>query len=391
MKILMINVVCGIKSTGRICTDLAVELEKQGHEVKIAYGREDVPKQYKKYAIRIGNDLDVRLHGVKARLFDASGFGSKRVTEKFIEWMKTYDPDVIHLHNLHGYYINIEVLFKYLKNCGKKIIWTLHDCWAFTGHCVYFDYVRCNKWENICDNCPQGKEYPKRLYIDNSRKNYQYKKCLFSDIPNLTIVTPSKWLQCLVKRSYLSSYEVKVIHNGIDIEMFKPTRNNLKKNLQLENKKIVLGVAAIWDYRKGLETFIELSNELSEEYKIVLIGLEEKQIRKLPKSILAITKTNDVKELIQWYSVADVFVNPTLEDNYPTTNLEAIACGTPVLTYATGGSPESAELYGRKVACFKELVDAIMNNIDFKYADSNVRETLSVRRAINKYIEEYKS
>lgn len=157
MKVLMINVVCGIRSTGRICTDLAAALEKQGHEVKIAYGRENVPEQFQKYAVRIGSDLDVKLHGIKARLFDRAGFGSKKATKKFIGWVKEYDPDVIHLHNIHGYYINIEVLFDYLRTCGKKIIWTLHDCWSFTGHCVYFDYVDCDKWKTGCFDCPQKK------------------------------------------------------------------------------------------------------------------------------------------------------------------------------------------------------------------------------------------
>mgnify|MGYP000231854880 FL=1 len=157
MKVLMINVVCGIRSTGRICTDLAIALEKQGHEVRIAYGRETVPEQFQKYAVRIGTDLDVKLHGIKARLFDRAGFGSRKATEKFIEWVKKYDPDIIHLHNIHGYYIDVERLFKYLRTCGKKIIWTLHDCWSFTGHCVYFDYIVCDKWKNGCFYCPQKK------------------------------------------------------------------------------------------------------------------------------------------------------------------------------------------------------------------------------------------
>lgn len=175
MKVLMINVVCGIRSTGRICTDLATALEAQGHEVRIAYGRENVPEQFQKYAVRIGTDLDVKLHGVKARLIDGCGFGSKRATEKFIEWVKDYDPDVVHLHNIHGYYINVEVLFSYLKTYHKRIIWTLHDCWAFTGHCVYFEYANCNHWMNGCHNCPQKKEYPKTI-IDRSKANWGLKK-----------------------------------------------------------------------------------------------------------------------------------------------------------------------------------------------------------------------
>ena len=349
MKVLMINVVCGIRSTGRICTDLATALEAQGHEVKIAYGREDVPEQFQKYAVRIGSDLDVKLHGVKARLFDAAGFGSKAATKRFIEWVKEYDPDVIHLHNIHGYYINIEVLFDYLKTCGKKIIWTLHDCWAFTGHAAYCEAADCERWMTGCERCPKKNDYPKSL-SDRSKCNWKQKKDIFSDMPNLQIVTPSKWLAELVKKSFLSQYPVTVIYNGIDTDVFKPTQSNLREQLNLGNKKVILGVAAIWDERKGLNDFIELSEKLDNtKYQIILVGLSKKQIDSLPSEIIGIAKTDSVQQLVQLYSLADVFVNPTYEDNYPTTNLEAIACGTPVITYDTGGSPESARMYGAVV------------------------------------------
>ena len=361
MKVLLINVVCGIRSTGRICTDLATALEAQGHEVKIAYGRENVPEQFQKYAVRIGSELDVKLHGVKARLSDGAGFGSKRATEKFIEWVKEYDPDVIHLHNIHGYYINVEVLFNYLKECGKKVIWTLHDCWAFTGHCVYFDYVGCDKWKTGCEHCPQKSEYPARIGPDMSCKNYAKKRELFTGITNMTLVTPSQWLADLVSESYMKEYPTKVIHNGVDTESFKPTESNVKERYNCQNKKIVLGVAAVWDKRKGLDTFIELSQKLDDSYQIILVGLSKEQVEKLPKNIIGIERTNSVRELAELYTAADVFVNPTLEDNYPTTNLEAIACGTPVVTFDTGGSPESAEKYGVSVLKnnINNLVEAI--------------------------------
>lgn len=344
MKILMINVDCGTGSTGRICTDLAEALEKQGHEVRIAYGRDAIPQ---KYAIRIGNDFDVYSHILQARLFDRMGFGSKRATKKFIEWVKEYDPDVIHLHNIHGYYINIEVLFSYLKTCGKKIIWTLHDCWAFTGHCAFFDYVGCTKWKTGCEHCSQKTEYPARVGIDGSKRNYGVKKELFSGVHNLTIVTPSEWLAKLLKESFLAEYPVNVIHNGVDTSTFRPIESNIKERFGIgEDIKVILGVASVWDRRKGLEDFLKLSKLLNDKYKIVLIGLNKKQIEMLPNNILGIERTENIQELVAWYSAADVFVNPTYEDNYPTTNLEAIACGTPVITYDTGGSGESAELYG---------------------------------------------
>ena len=346
MKVLMINSVCGIRSTGRICTDIATELEKQGHEVKIAYGRENVPEQFQRCALRIGNDLDVRLHGIKARLFDKAGFGSKRVTEKFVEQIKNYDPDIIHLHNLHGYYINIEVLFNYLKNSAKPVVWTLHDCWAFTGHCAYFDFAGCEKWEKGCFGCPQKKSYPSSILIDRSEKNYIQKKRLFTTLSNMTVVTPSEWLAGLAKKSYLGKYNIRVINNGIDTEVFKPTLGNFRQKYNIGSKKIILGVAGVWDRRKGLEDFYKLSSILEDSYQIVLVGLNEKQISALPKNIIGISSTESASELAELYSAADVFVNPTYEDNYPTVNLEAQACGTPVITYNTGGSPESVDFNG---------------------------------------------
>lgn len=341
MKILMINVVCGIRSTGRICTDLASALEAQGHEVKIAYGREEVPEQFQKYAVRIGTDLDVKLHGLKARLFDGCGFGSRRATERFIEWVKDYDSDVIHLHNIHGYYINVEVLFNYLKTCGKKIIWTLHDCWAFTGHCTYFDYANCDRWKTKCGKCPCKKEYPACQGISRAKHNYDLKKKLFTAIPNMILITPSDWLAGLIKESYLKAYSVTTIHNGVDTSVFKHTESDIKHRFGLEDKKVILGVAAIWDRRKGLDYMTKLAEKLGNDYKVVIIGVTEEQNEKLPKSVLGILRTNSVQELVEWYSAADVYVNPTLEDNYPTTNIEAVACGTPVITFDTGGSVES--------------------------------------------------
>ena len=387
MKILMINVVCGIRSTGRICTDLASALEAKGNEVKIAYGRESVPTQFEKYALKVGTDLDVNLHALKARVFDCSGFGSKRYTRKFIKWVKEYDPDIIHLHNIHGYYIDIEVLFDYLKSCNKKIIWTLHDCWSFTGHCVYFDFVDCDKWKTGCGHCPQKSEYPARVGFDMSKKNYRRKKELFTGVNNMTLVTPSKWLANLVSKSYMKEYKTKVIYNGIDTNIFRPTKTSIKEKYNCQDKKIILGVAAVWDKRKGLNIFIELSKYLERDYQIILVGLSQTQIRNLPRNIIGIERTNDIHELVELYSAAYVFVNPTLEDNYPTTNIEAISCGTPVITYKTGGSTESAKMYGIVVAqnTINELVKAIavVDQVNPKVVNIDYKDT------VRKYIELY--
>lgn len=338
MKVLQINSVCGVGSTGRIATDLYKVLEEQGHECLIAYGRGTAPEEINSY--KIGTNLDNYLHVVRTRLLDQHGYGSKKSTIALIKKIKEYNPDVIHLHNLHGYYLNLDILLNYLANLNKPVVWTLHDCWAFTGHCAYFDYIGCNKWKHECGDCPQKRSYPNSCVLDNSYRNFKEKKELFTSLNNLIIITPSQWLANLVKESFLNKYPVKVINNGIDLNIFKPTPSDFRKKYHLEEKKIVLGVANIWDKRKGFDTFIELSSKLDENYQIVLVGVTEKQRKRLPASILGITRTNNIRELAEIYSAVDVFVNPTLEDNFPTVNLEALACGTPVVTYSTGGSIE---------------------------------------------------
>lgn len=341
MKVLQINSVCGIGSTGRIATDIHQILIEQGHESYIAYGR-DTPKNCDK-AIRIGTKIDNYAHVALTRIYDRHGFGSKKATEDFITKIENLNPDVIHLHNIHGYYINIEVLFDYIKKANKRVIWTLHDCWAFTGHCSHFDYIKCNKWKTGCANCPQKNVYPTSLIFDNSKDNYLMKKDIFTGVKDLTIVTPSQWLAALVKESFLGEYSIKVIHNGINLNIFKPTESMFRKKYDLLNKFIILGVANNWNRKKGLDYFKELSNLLEKDEVIVLVGLSEKQKKELPKKIIGITRTNNTQELAEIYSAADVFINPTLEDNFPTTNIEALACGTPVITFNSGGSKESID------------------------------------------------
>ncbi len=389
MKVLMINVVCGIRSTGRICTDLATALEAKGHEVKIAYGRENVPEQFQKYAVRIGTDLDVKLHGAKARLLDGAGFGSKRVTEKFIKWVKKYDPDVIHLHNIHGYYINAEVLFSYLRVCEKKIIWTLHDCWAFTGHSAYCDAVQCDRWKIGCYKCPQISEYPKSA-VDRTKLNWTKKRNLFTGIPNMILVTPSHWLAGLVKESFLNAYKVQVIHNGIDTNQFKPLENDFRKHYGLEDKRVLLGVATSWNDMKGYSDFIKLSSMLDDSNRVVLVGLNDKQLKELPDNILGIRRTASVKELVYIYSAADVFLNLSYCENYPTVNLESRACGTPVVTYNTGGSPESAgfECIVVEKGNLQAVVSAI-NNLPSEI-ESDVSE-FDERVSAENYLDLYKT
>lgn len=343
MRVLFINSVCGIGSTGRICGELAERFAAEGHEVKIAYGRMDeVPERYEKFAVRIGNDWDMRLHGLKTRLLDGHGFGSKGATRRFLAWAEDFAPDMLWLHNIHGYYINIELLFNWIKrHPAMQVRWTLHDCWAFTGHCANFTFCGCEKWRTECEKCPQRKRYPASMLLDRSRRNYARKKAAFTGVRNLTIITPSEWLAELVRQSFLHEYPVEVCYNRIDETVFKPTESNFRERHGLRGKKIVLGVASTWDARKGLDAFVQLAGRLAEDHAIVLVGLSAKQARAMPPRILALPRTNSAGDLAAIYTAADVFVNPTREDNYPTVNLEAQACGTRVVTYDTGGCRET--------------------------------------------------
>ncbi len=338
MKVLQINSVCGVGSTGRIATDLYKVLEEQGHECVIAYGRGTAPEGIK--SIKIGTDLDNYIHVAKTRIFDKHGFGSTKATVDFLKKVEEYNPDVIHLHNIHGYYINIELLFDYLRKSNKPVVWTLHDCWAFTGHCAYFDYAGCDRWKDGCSECVQKKEYPSSVLLDNSKLNYEEKKRIFTSVKNMTIITPSEWLAGVVKDSFLGKYPINVINNGIDLSVFRKTESNVRKKYLLEDKKVILGIATVWDKRKGLDDFIKLSKLIDKDYRIVLIGLDDKQISKLTSNMIGIKRTDDISELRDLYSTADVFINTSVEETFGLVTVEAMACGTPVIVYNCTASPE---------------------------------------------------
>ena len=373
MKVLQINTVCGTGSTGRIATDMYDILKENGHECCIAYGRGDAPAGYN--TIKIGNKYDIYYHALMNRITDKHGFYSGAATKKFIKQVEEYNPDVIHIHNIHGYYINIEILFNYLKQSNKPVIWTLHDCWSFTGHCAYFTYVGCDKWKLGCYDCPQLDTYPSSKVFDNSKENYQNKRRLFTGVSNLTIVTPSQWLAGLVKESYLGEYPIQVINNGIDLDVFKPTESDFRKQYGLENKHVILGVANIWDKRKGLDDFIELSKQLDDEKQaIVLVGLSDKQLKTLPKNIIGIKRTNSTKELAEIYTAADVFFNPSKEETFGLVTIEAMACGTPAVVLDKSASPEIVRLYsfGKVLdkVCISELLT--IRDIGEQYNKRNV-------------------
>ena len=340
MNILFINSVCGTGSTGKITAELAEGYEREGHQVKIAYGRYSyVPEKYKDFAVRIGNKCEIYLHALLSRLTDRHGFYSRRATRNFLQWANDYNPNILWLHNIHGYFINIELLFNWIKSRPQmKVYWTLHDCWSFTGHCVYFTMAGCSKWQTHCEHCPQKYAYPSS-FIDNSFRNYEDKRRLFTGVKDMTLITPSQWLADLVSQSFLSEYHCEVRHNEIDRNIFKPAAGDFRERYNLIGKKIVLGVANIWEARKGLKDFLKLYELIKHEnFSIVLVGITRD---KLPEGIIHVKRTGSQRELAEIYSAADVLFNPTYEDNYPTVNLEAEACGIPVITYDTGGAPET--------------------------------------------------
>lgn len=341
MRVLQINTDVNTGSTGRVAEDLGKLLIANGHDSYIAYGRGN--NNSKSKLIRIGNEFDIILHVIKTRITDKHGSGSKTATQILIKKVIDLNPDIIILHNIHGYYINIEILFNYLNSVNIPVVWTLFDCWAFTGHCTYFDDISCNRWESKCYSCPKSYKYPGSYLFDNSKNNYHLKKRLFTLKSNLHIVVHSAWLEKLVNKSFLSKLPIHLIPNGIDTEIFKPFENNIREKYNVKNLQIILGCASTWDKRKGFNDFLKLSKKLNTKQIILLVGLSKKQFKKLTANIIGINRTENIKELVALYSSADAFVNPTWQDNFPTTNLEALACGTPVITYNTGGSPEAID------------------------------------------------
>lgn len=353
-------------STGTIMLNLHKELLSQGVDSYVFWGRRH--KTLSDRECCIASPAGVALHGGRVRLTDRMGFYSRRDTARLLRRLDEIDPDIVHLHNIHGYYINVEMLFCWLKSHKCKVRWTLHDCWPFTGHCAYFTYVGCNQWRTECgkrQKCPQLDTYPSTLNTSNCVKNYRDKKRIFTSIPTerMTLITPSKWLKDLVEKSFLGAYPVEVIHNTVDTTVFNPSPSDFRSKYGIEGRFMILGVASPWTERKGLSQFIRLWEEIdSKSFAVVIVGLSKKQIEALPDGLLGLPRTSSAEELAKIYSAADVFFNPTLEDNFPTVNLEAEACGVPVVTYDTGGCSETIVLERSVVVNgFDEAVEAIQN------------------------------
>lgn len=342
MKVLFLHSQCENGGISRIIFSICDLLKKDGSEGKFAFSRGFIPDNHKDICYMFGNKSEIATHVLLTRLFDRHATGSSKATKELIKFINSYQPDIIHINNIHGYYLNFKLLFDYLKLINIPIVWTLHDCWAFTGHCSHFEYAKCDKWKTNCNQCAYISEYPKSIIFDNSNKNYQEKKNMYEQMNNIVIVTPSLWLKKHVEQSILSDKECIVINNGIDLNIFRYTESSLKKNSKFNNKTIYLAVASVWTQKKGFNDLIEFSKMIDKNTEqLIVVGVNKKQEKKLKKvGIFPITHTKDVFELVKWYSLADVFINPTYEDTFPTVNIESLACGTPVVTYKTGGSPE---------------------------------------------------
>lgn len=354
MRLAEINM-CAYGSTGSIMRNIAETLRKQGGEA-VTYSTplfSTHPKKEPDYPGHryYGSRLESTVHYLLGRLTARNGCYSAFATYRLVQDLKRFQPDVIHLHNLHSFCINLPILFRYLKKAGIPVVWTLHDCWAFTGHCAHFTMAACDGWKTGCQKCDHYTNYPK-VSFDHARAMFQKKKAWFTGVPNMTIATPSQWLADLVKQSYLQAYPVQVLNNGIDLSVFTPNDTDWRKKWGCEDKFVLLGVAFSWGVSKGLDVFIDLAKQLPPEYQIVLVGTDDAVDQQLPENIISIHRTQNQKELADIYSAADLFINPTREETFPTVNIEALACGTPVITFRTGGSPEIIdETCGAVVAC----------------------------------------
>lgn len=378
MRIVQIN--GGAKgSTGKIMMGIADVARAQGHEVlcasPITTTNRDAGEDCGYY--RIGTFNSRRVNVALARITGLNGCFAWFETYKLLKKIDEFKPDIIHLHNLHDSYINLPMLFSYIKKHDIPVVWTLHDCWAFTGHCPHFTIAKCDKWKTGCHGCKQYKDYPASIF-DNSELMWKLKKKWFTGVKNMTIVTPSEWLAGLAKESYLKEYPIRVINNGIDLNVFKPTKSDFREKYGISPSEcIILGVSFGWNYKKGLDCFVKLRNELNEQYRIVLVGTDSSIDKKLPSGIVSIHRTQNQKELAEVYSAADVFFNPTREEVLGLVNLESLACGTPVVTFNTGGSPECIDEYSGIIVEEGDDIKTIFE----KKTYANIMEENCIKRA----------
>lgn len=394
MRVLFINSVIDYGSTGKIVRDLANGLKEQGHEVRMAFGRMDTQGSSEDF-IDIRDTYGTYWHLAMTRIFGRHGLHSKRATKKLLREIDAFSPDIVHLHNLHGYYLNVPQLLEHLKTRKCRVIITLHDCWLFSGSSAYFEYNGCKEWNDGCVVCNSTRDYPEAIFSWGQKRNFKWKQEALKGFDNLTIITPSKWLTDLASTTFLNQYEIKTIHNGIDLNVFKKTIENAEIDGVSSEDFVILGVSSIWERRKGLDVFIDLSSTLKPHEKLILIGLNDTQLKSIPDNVIGLKRTSNVQELVAYYNRADVFVNPTYEDNFPTTNLESLACGTPVITFNTGGSPEAVDARTGWITAEKssQSIRNILDKIPRDFDDTDAclmraRDYFDKEKMIQSYLKE---
>ena len=361
-KLLIIGSSLNYGSPGHICESIGLKAMSDGWTVFQAHGlKYSRPSQLNTYPVctRMGE----LKHTIKSFLFDSHGLSSSNETKKLVNWIESIAPDVIHLHNLHGYYLNYPILFEFLSHYNKPIVWTVHDFWPITGHCAHFDYIGCDKWKTECNNCPQISSYPKSLFIDNSGRNFRAKKKAFTSVKNMSIVTVSNWVSSLYSESFLRNYPISTIHNGVNVNVFNPISSNLREELGLVDHFVLLGVASPWYKLKGYDDYLALSKLLPHDCKIILIGVTAEQKRELPNNILGVERTDSQIELAKYYSMADVTLNLSYQETFGMTSVEGMACGTPAIVYNRTASPELVSSKTGiivEAGCITELINAIL-------------------------------
>ncbi len=357
-------------STGRIMIGIAKAAQEQGYTTYNAYPESYNVQTRQENDIIICSTLSNRINQKLAYFTGYNGCFARANTRIFLKKLDEIKPDILHFHNLHNSYLNLPMLFDYVKKNHIRVIWTLHDCWAFTGQCPYFTLAGCDKWKTGCGGCTQLSVYPASR-VDRTQTMWKKKKEWFTGVEDLTIVTPSKWLAGLVRQSFLAVYPVKVINNGIDLDVFKPVSSDFreKHGIGSDGVFLILGIAYDWSAYKGLDVFIKLAKRLPDNFRIVMVGTNDTIDQQLPSNVISIHKTNNVQELVEVYSAVNLLVNPTREDNFPTVNIEALSCGTPVVTFETNGSPEilddtcgSVVPYGDTDAIEKEILRIAADN-----------------------------